>query len=222
MKKLLARHKDFWNSQHRSSLYLGVFLLALSFTVQVGAGHYSVKKAALSGFTGDIFLDNLPTFDLDFVVVQGAIYFWLFSMMLLVARPRYLLFALKAIALFIICRAFFISLTHMGIYPDRAVFDGNGLLNHVYSRLISGGEFFFSGHTGAPFLLALIFWSDELWRRFFLVATVLFGASVLLAHVHYSIDVFAAPFIAYGIFRIAVEIFRSDYLLLVNARETSL
>ena len=143
-------------------------------------------------------------------------------MMLLVARPRYLLFALKAIALFIICRAFFISLTHMGIYPDRAVFDGNGLLNHVYSRLISGGEFFFSGHTGAPFLLALIFWSDELWRRFFLVATVLFGASVLLAHVHYSIDVFAAPFIAYGIFRIAVEIFRSDYLLLVNARETSL
>ncbi|MEK7507512.1 MAG: phosphatase PAP2-related protein [Patescibacteria group bacterium] len=214
MKKILARHKDFWNSQHRSSLYLGIFLLALSFMVQVEAGQYSVKKAALSGFTGDVFLDNLPTLDIDFIIVQGAMYFWLFSMILLVSRPRYLLFSLKAIALFVICRAFFISLTHIGIHPGQIVFDDSGLLNYVYSRLISGGEFFFSGHTGAPFLLALIFWDDKYWRMFFLCATVFFGASVLFAHVHYSIDVFAAPFITYGIFRIATKIFRSDYLFM--------
>jgi membrane-associated phospholipid phosphatase len=34
-----------------------------------------------------------------------------------------------------------------------------------------------------------------------------FGASVLLAHVHYSIDVFAAPFIVYGVFVIAAKVF---------------
>ncbi len=222
MKRMLAGHKDFWTPQHRSSLYLGIFLLLLSFMIQVGAGQYSIKKAALSGFTGDILLDNLPTLNLDFIIVQGAMYFWLFSMILLISRPRYLLFALKAIALFVVCRAFFISLTHIGFYPSQAVFDGNGLLNHIYNRLIYGGEFFFSGHTGAPFLLALIFWDDEPWRKFFLVATVVFGASVLLAHVHYSIDVFAAPFIAYGVFRIAAKIFRSDYLLLTRTHENPL
>ncbi len=216
MKRILAEHKDFWNSQHRSSLYLGIFLLILSFMVQVSAGRYSDKKAAFSGFTGDILLDNLPVLNIDFIIIQGAMLFWGFVMLVLIFHYRYLLFSLKAIALFVIVRAFFISLTHIGIHPEQAVFDGNGLLTHIYNRLISDSEFFFSGHTGAPFLLALIFWDDKPWRRFFLAAMVFFAASVLLAHVHYSIDVFAAPFITYGVFKIAAKIFRSDYLLMTK------
>jgi len=219
MKRIIAAHKTFWDSRHRSSLYVGILLLVLSFMIQVKAGRYSDGKAALSGFTGDMFLDNLPVLNIDFIVVQGAMLFWLFAAFLLVSRPAHLLFALKAIALFVICRAFFISLTHIGVYPYQAVFDGNGLLTHIYNRLISEGEFFFSGHTGAPFLLALIFWNDKLWRGLFLMATVFFGASVLLAHIHYSIDVFAAPFITYGVFKIAEKIFRSDYLLMCGDHE---
>lgn len=218
MRRIIAKHKNFWDSRRRRSLYVGLLLLVLSFMIQVGAGNYSVKKAALSGFTGDILLDNLPVFNLDFIVVQGAMFFWVFAAALLISRPQYLLFAVKAIALFVVFRAFFISLTHIGIYPYQAVSDGNGLLNYIYNRLISEGEFFFSGHTGAPFLLALIFWDDVPWRKFFLSAMVFFGASVLLAHVHYSIDVFAAPFITYGVFKIASRIFESDYLLTVRLR----
>lgn len=213
MKRIFEGHKDFWDSRHRGSLYAGILLLVLSFMVQVGAGRYSDMKASLSGFTGDILLDNLPVLNIDFIIVQGAMIFWVFSMGRLISRPKYLLFALKAIALFVVVRAFFISLTHIGIYPNQAIIDGDGMLDYIYSRLISDGEFFFSGHTGAPFLLALIFWENTPWRRFFLAATVFFGASVLLAHVHYSIDVFAAPFITYGIFKISSKIFPSDYLL---------
>ena len=62
--------------------------------------------------------------------------------------------------------------------------------------------------------MALIFWDDDFWRPFFLAAAVVFGASVLLAHVHYSIDVFAAPFIVYGIFAIAQRTFKKDYALM--------
>ncbi len=216
MNRMRLEYKGFWNSRHRNSLYLGILLLILSFMVQVSASHYSDRKSAQSGFTGDILLDNLPVLDLDFIVVQGAMLFWVFAMIVLISRPRYLLFALKAIALFVVFRAFFISLTHIGIYPNQVAFDGNGFLNHIYSRLISEGEFFFSGHTGAPFLLALIFWDDKPWRVFFLMATVFFGASVLFAHIHYSIDVFAAPFITYGIFKIAEKLFRSDYALMTS------
>ena len=36
-----------------------------------------------------------------------------------------------------------------------------------------------------------IFWDEKLWRYVFLALAVVFGAAVLLAHVHYSIDVFA-------------------------------
>jgi len=37
--------------------------------------------------------------------------------------------------------------------------------------------------------------------------------AVLLGHIHYSIDVFSALFITYGIFVIAKKVFARDYLL---------
>lgn len=73
-----------------------------------------------------------------------------------------------------------------------------------------GGDLFFSGHTGAPFLLALMFWKDPRLRLTFLAATALFGAAVLLGHLHYSIDVFAAFFISYGIHDLARFVFRRE------------
>ncbi|MCL5009147.1 MAG: hypothetical protein M1400_02270, partial [Patescibacteria group bacterium] len=51
---------------------------------------------------------------------------------------------------------------------------------------------------------------DRLLRYVFLAASVVFGAAVLLGHLHYSIDVFSAFFITYGIYRIAVKIFPAD------------
>ncbi|UVK57536.1 sphingomyelin synthase family protein (plasmid) [Mesorhizobium sp. AR02] len=74
-----------------------------------------------------------------------------------------------------------------------------------------GGDLFFSGHTGAPFLLALMFWKDSRLRFAFLAAAVLFGAAVLLGHLHYSIDVFAAFFISYGVHDLARFLFRRDW-----------
>ncbi len=41
-----------------------------------------------------------------------------------------------------------------------------------------------------------------------------FAAVVLFAHVHYSIDVFAAPFMVYGIFAITAKFFKNDYFLI--------
>jgi membrane-associated phospholipid phosphatase len=38
----------------------------------------------------------------------------------------------------------------------------------------------------------------------------------IFGHLHYSIDVFSAFFIAYGVFEIAKKIFKKEYLLLTN------
>lgn len=214
MQNLTREHRGFWNQQKKRSLYLGILLLMLSLAVQIGAGRYSARIAASANFAGDLFLDNLPVINLDIIIVFGALVFWSAIFILLALRPRYLLFGLKAIALFIIFRAFFISLTHLGIYPRQITIDGGDAGYRLYKLFTFQGNFFFSGHTGFPFLMALVFWREKLLRRVFLFATFFFGASVLLAHAHYSIDVFAAPFITYGIFKITEKLFVRDKMIL--------
>lgn len=213
MKSFYSEHHGFWSREHKKSFYLSVLLIALSLVIQIGAGRYSSRSAASATFAGDLFLDNLPVVNLDFIIVQGALLFWIGAFLLLSTKPNRILLGVKAVALFIIFRAFFISLTHIGIYPGQIVFDTNDVGFGLYKLITFQGNFFFSGHTGFPFLMALIFYDDKKWRRVFLLATFLFGASVLLAHVHYSIDVFAAPFITYGIFKITTKIFPKDYSL---------
>jgi hypothetical protein len=213
MKSFFSEHKGFWPVERKRSMYLGLLLLFLALLVQVSAGHYSARRALTASPVGDIFLDNLPVLDLDFVIVQGAIIAVAIGIMLFAKHPRYAIFGVKAIALFIIVRAFFVDLTHVGIYP-RTMFDVGGMGAGIYNTINFSGNFFFSGHTGLPFLLALIFWREKIWRYFFLGVSVFFGMSVLLAHVHYSIDVFAAPFITYSILHIAEKLFPRDYALI--------
>lgn len=218
MAGIFKEHHNFWTSERCHSLYLGILLLALAFVVQISAGNYSARSAARAPFVGDLFLDNLPVVNFGRAIIEGMIFFWAFILFLLCLRPRYLLFGIKAIALFAIFRAFFISLTHIGIYPEQITLGGGGPVAGLYGLFTFQGNFFFSGHTGLPFLFALIFWRERLARRAFLVVSLFFGASVLLAHVHYSIDVFAAPFITYGIYRIAARLFPKDYELTLSSR----
>lgn len=57
-------------------------------------------------------------------------------------------------------------------------------------------DLFFSGHTATVFLLYLAV-PKGLGRSLLLVATVLVGAAVLVQHVHWTVDVIAAPVFAW-------------------------
>lgn len=209
---MFSEHEGFWTSERKKSLYAGVLFLAVALVAQRAAGNYSAKSA--TNFVGDMFLDNIPTIDLDYIIVDGAFLVTVIGAIILVLRPRYLLFSLKVVSFFIIVRSFFVSLTHLGIYPHQITL-GTGILDQIYTLLNLQDGFFFSGHTGLTFLAALIFWDIKFWRYFFLTVSFLFGAAVLLAHVHYSIDVFAAPFMTYAIFKFCEqELFRKDYALI--------
>ncbi len=116
-------------------------------------------------------------------------------------------------------RAVFISLTHVGIHPE-AIVPGLGFFDGIYTYLNFQTGLFFSGHTGLPFLVALIFWDMPRVRYILLTLSFTFAAAVLLAHIHYSIDVFAAPFMAYGIFKIAQYLFHHDYELITFTPKT--
>ena len=210
--KFQQNYKNFWVKANRNSILAssGFFIVAL--IIQKIADNYVLKIKGTA--VDDLILDNLPTIDLDFFIIQGALIITFLGLSLLILKPKYFCFGLKAFSFFIIIRAFLISLTHLGASPNQLVLDINSIGFGLYNILFNTtNDFFFSGHTGMPFLMALVFWPEKLWRYVFFTASVIMGSSVLLAHMHYSIDVFAAPFITYSIFSLTKNIFKKDYLM---------
>ena len=210
---LFEKHQQFWTREQVMGFIKILSLFIVSLTIQHFADHYVGHVTGVP--VGDLILNQIPAVDIDLFVVQGALLFTLIMIGLLIWKPRYILFTGGALSVFIIVRSFFISLTHLGIDPHEIVLDthsiGFGLYNLLYN---SKSDFFFSGHTGAPFLLGLIFLPDK-WLSFFCFSvSAIFGTSVLLGHIHYSIDVFAAPFMTYSIFILAKKLFPNEYSLI--------
>ena len=197
--------------------YASLLEAVIIFIVSVFVTHYASKYAAIKAgnHVEDIILSNTRVYDFEFIFVQGAIMLSLFVIALCFKFRKTAPFVIKAASLFIIIRAMFVSLTHIGPYPLKLELE-SGLLNFI----TSGNDLFFSGHTGLPFLIALIFWDHKYIRYLFLVSSVIFGIIVLLSHLHYSIDVFAAFFITYTIYHIAIKLFSKDYEFFTLDKDT--
>ncbi|OHA01349.1 MAG: hypothetical protein A3C12_00290, partial [Candidatus Sungbacteria bacterium RIFCSPHIGHO2_02_FULL_49_20] len=193
MNSLKNKYKlHFGHSGFLASFAFSILLLALALVVNFYAGVYATEKASNS--VTDIVLSNIRVYDVDGIFVYGSIILWIFVSLLLLLNPGKIPFTVKSIALFVLIRSVFISITHIGPFPTQIAIDSN-LLN----KFSFAGDLFFSAHVGLPFLLALVFWDDLRLRILFIVSAIIFAAVVLLAHLHYSIDVLAAFFITFTI-----------------------
>lgn len=183
---------------------------SLAFLAAFAVNEYAIAFATshASNSVTDLILSNIPTFDVDALFVYGTFVVVVISAAVLLSHPKRIPFALKALALFFVIRSGFTSLTHTG--PAAPMITD---WNTAITRSFFGVDNFFSGHTGMPFLGALAFWKQKSFRYFYLAMSVLFAIIVLLGHLHYSIDVFSAFFITYGIFHIALWLFPNDWKL---------
>lgn len=188
----------------RFSAMIAVVALSVSTVINYYAGTYATAQASNS--VTDIVLSNIPVFDVDIFFVYGSFLLIIFIVALLVFQPKYIPFTLHSLTLFILTRSLFVSLTHLGPFPSQAVLQ----LGSISNKFIFGGDLFFSGHTGIPFLMALVFWRERHLRYLFIVWSVFFGATALLGHLHYTIDVLSAFFITYTIFHITEVIFKKE------------
>ncbi|HEY9585691.1 MAG TPA: phosphatase PAP2-related protein [Candidatus Paceibacterota bacterium] len=205
MKKVVQAYKLYFSDKTFTLAYaLSLFMLIASVVLNVYAGIYAGEKA--SSPVTDIVLSNIRVYDVDLIFIYGPLLFWVFVGVWLLLHPHRVPFTLKSIALFVFIRSFFVVLTHIGPFPgDLLTSDGRFI-----RWFMSGGDLFFSAHTGLPFLLALLFWRERWLRYFFLASAVFFGVVVLLGHFHYSIDVLAAFFITYAIVDLAKFFFPRD------------
>ena len=195
------------------SVVAGVCALLLGFVINYFAGVFATKS--ISNPVTDIILDNTRVWDVTFIFIYGVLIFWGFIAVMLAIEPKRIPFILKSLALFAVIRSVFITLTHLAPFPTALVLPTDNLID-MFSF---GGDLFFSAHTGGPFLAALVFWDHKYARYICLAASAVFGTVVLLGHLHYSIDVFAAFFITYSIYHLAIFFFKKDYLLLKESTE---
>lgn len=212
MRTLLQQHRRLWSQRgFLLSTALGIVLFCLGLLALTWARHHLTDTNLHTVSSPDLFLDILPTTAVENVLVWGIPVLLCFVIAALLLHPARIPFLLKAMGTFFFIRSFFVLLTPMGIRPDQAVTVPLGLLQNL---AYSSNDFFFSGHVSIPFLFALIF-RDIRWIRTTMFAVSgLFAVSVLLAHTHYSIDVFAVPFIVPTIYQVCVSLFGKDLLWL--------
>ena len=204
MSAFSSKYGIFKNKKVMKTSIEAILFLIASLIVNFYAVLYATERASNS--VTDIVLSNIPPVDVDGIFIYGSFVFWFFVFLICLYVPRWIPFTAKSIAIFVLIRSVFISLTHIGPFPTQIPIDPASFINYFSS----GGDLFFSAHTGLPFLMALIFWKNIKLRYFFLISAVIFGVVVLLGHLHYSIDVISAFFITYSIFKISEYIFEED------------
>ncbi len=216
LKAIFTRHQQHLKQPWlvRTTLFaFGAFCVAL--IVNAYAGSYATQHA--SNPVTDIVLSNTPVFDVDGYFVWGAATLVIFISLLLLVHPKRTPFVLYSLALFFGIRAFFITLTHIGNFPTQTPINFTSNLGIFLSTIFfQGAALFFSAHTGAAFLMALVFWQEKKLRYIFLSWSMFFAAVVLLGHIHYSIDVASAFFITYTIYHIALWLFPRERALFVS------
>ncbi len=192
----------------------GLVLLSASLIVQFFVSGYVNRSG--SGYVSDIILSNTRVYDVGGIFVWGAILLTIIGTFVVLRKINYAPFVMKSIAIFTFIRSVFVSLTHISPFPTHAIIDSPFFNKEVFNGIFTGNDLFFSGHTGIPFLLALIFWENKILRIVFLSFSVMFAIIVLLGHLHYSIDVLSAYFITFSIFYICKFLFKKDWQLFLK------
>ena len=192
--------------EHKKLLLLSLLFFIAANAINYFSGVYVDLVAGPP--VPDIILSNIPTIDLSIIFIYGyIIILGVFILYPLFFKTRELHIAISQFSLIVLIRSIFTMLTHFGAPADIISVQHSF---YLFDLVSFPNALFFSGHTALPFLGFLIF-QDEKIKHFFLISTIIMAVTVLLMHIHYSIDVFAALFITYGSYKMGNRIFKGEW-----------
>lgn len=189
-----------WVNLFKNKVHLAVFILLLISTLislKVFNAFLAFNEARTVGpVLNDYFLNmlvptdvSIPLFTITWICIVGGL-------LVCLRTPCRAIQVFIGIIAMVAVRSSVMYLVPLeapvGIIPLRdPVLEGS-----FYSGSVLQKDLFFSGHTAN--LALLTFMLDFKWLRYvFAIATVVVGVLLLRQHVHYTIDVLAAPFFAY-------------------------
>lgn len=144
----------------------------------------------------DPLLDSFAPIDLTWLTFALIYLGLLVAIGVLIRRPPLLLIAVQGYVVMVIIR-----MAAMYLVPLEPPLTMIALVDPTVETFGTGTtltkDLFFSGHTSTLFLLFLVA-PGRVWKAVFLTCSLMVAGAVVLQHVHYTIDVFAAPFFAFG------------------------
>jgi hypothetical protein len=154
----------------------------------------------------DFILNSIPAYDVSlptFSIIWSMFMVFLYRA---IYDPTLLLLFLWGFIFLSISR--FISIYLVPLNPPEQLIALRDPITNIFYGKKHGfitKDLFYSGHTSTQFLMCLCFTkrSDKILA---LISTVLVGTLVLIQHVHYSIDVIAAPILTYVVFLLSKQV----------------
>jgi hypothetical protein len=154
----------------------------------------------------DFILNSIPAYDVSlptFLIIWSMFMVFLYRA---IYDPTLLLLFLWGFIFLSISR--FISIYLVPLNPPEQLIALRDPITNIFYGKKHGfitKDLFYSGHTSTQFLMCLCFTkrSDKILA---LISTVLVGTLVLIQHVHYSIDVIAAPILTYVVFLLSKQV----------------
>lgn len=199
MENIKSVWKPFFDSSQFKVKFWGslIFLAVVLFTYRKFLD-FAEARPGIS--ISDPILKLFEPIDLTWLIF-GLIYLCLvIGIIMLIKHPERLLLAFQTYTAIIIVRIIAMYLIPFEA-PQKLI-----VLKDPFVEMFGSGEsltndLFFSGHTATLFMLFLVVESKRM-KYIFLASAAVVGLSIILQHVHYVIDVFAAPFFTYACFKI--------------------
>ena len=195
-----------WKSLINNKEFLKIWILSLVTTLAVLfiVGLYlCYNESRTNGvILDDFILANIEARDVSTMLFSITWICILGSLPILLRTPERALKIFWGISIMGITRCIVMYMVPLdppiGIIPLRDPF----VEGAFYDNKVLVKDLFFSGHTSNMVLLTLFM--DFKWLKTLLaIASIIVGYLLMVQHVHYAIDVIAAPFFAYLAYRLA-------------------
>lgn len=189
----------------------GVSALWVSLLANYHAGRWASEMGGRSAQAQDLLLSVLPVVDVRFLFTWGFGAFLTVITAVSLTRERDRLgWIAWSFALLILVRSGCILLTPLRSPEGALWIEGDWLYEGVGRFLTFKHDLFFSSHTASPFM-AFLLARDRWAKATFLAFSLALAATVLLARLHYSIDVAAAFAFTYAVHHANRRFLRTPY-----------
>jgi hypothetical protein len=154
----------------------------------------------------DFIINSIPAYDLSILIFLIIWSMFLLFLYRSIHEPKLLLLFLWGFIFLSLSRFITIYLVPLNP-PTQLIALRDPITNIFYGKTHTfiTKDLFYSGHTSTQFLMFLCF-KKKSDKYLALLSTIIIGTLVLIQHVHYSIDVFAAPVFTYIVYLISKRV----------------